>query len=197
MINYKCLEKVGEYKDGSLIWFTDREENVVYLINIGEEYYIGSTKNLHRRFCQYISALSNNKYCSPIMQKKFNEIGCFSIYILERVNNDNLFQREQLFIDLYRPTLNNITAHSWKRVNTFDFETELFERHHIRLRSFCRKYNIKPHEIKDGFRIFFKMANILDVPIWQLFVSPQELQRENHSLVCPKCGTPLELKIKE
>ncbi len=42
-----------------------------------------------------------------------------------------------------------------------------------------------------------RIANALDVPIWQLFVSPQELQKENHSLVCPKCGTPLELKIKE
>lgn len=42
-----------------------------------------------------------------------------------------------------------------------------------------------------------RIANALDVPMWQLFVSPQELQRENHSLVCPKCGTPLELKIKE
>ena len=42
-----------------------------------------------------------------------------------------------------------------------------------------------------------RIASALEVPIWQLFVSPQELQRENHSLVCPKCGTPLELKIKE
>lgn len=42
-----------------------------------------------------------------------------------------------------------------------------------------------------------KISTALNVPIWQLFVSPQELQRENHSLVCPKCGTPLELKIKE
>jgi transcriptional regulator with XRE-family HTH domain len=42
-----------------------------------------------------------------------------------------------------------------------------------------------------------RIANALDVPMWQLFASPQELQRENHSLVCPKCGTPLELKIKE
>lgn len=42
-----------------------------------------------------------------------------------------------------------------------------------------------------------RIANALEVPIWQLFISPQELQRENHSLVCPKCGTPLELKIKE
>lgn len=42
-----------------------------------------------------------------------------------------------------------------------------------------------------------RIANALDVPMWQLFASPQELQKENHSLVCPKCGTPLELKIKE
>lgn len=42
-----------------------------------------------------------------------------------------------------------------------------------------------------------KIAHALDVPMWQLFASPSDIQKSDSSLVCPKCGTPLELKIKE
>lgn len=33
--------------------------------------------------------------------------------------------------------------------------------------------------------------------MWQLFASPNEVQQAGNSLVCPNCGTPLALKIKE
>ena len=42
-----------------------------------------------------------------------------------------------------------------------------------------------------------KFASVLGVETWQLFASPEEVQSTGISLVCPKCGTPLELKIKE
>lgn len=42
-----------------------------------------------------------------------------------------------------------------------------------------------------------KFASVLGVETWQLFISPEEIQHTGNSLVCPKCGTPLELKIKE
>jgi Predicted transcriptional regulators len=42
-----------------------------------------------------------------------------------------------------------------------------------------------------------KIANALNVPMWQLFASPNEVQQAGNSLVCPNCGTPLALKIKE
>lgn len=42
-----------------------------------------------------------------------------------------------------------------------------------------------------------KFASVLGVETWQLFISPEEIQHAGSSLVCPKCGTPLELKIKE
>ena len=42
-----------------------------------------------------------------------------------------------------------------------------------------------------------KFASVLGVETWQLFISPKEIQHTGNSLVCPKCGTPLELKIKE
>lgn len=42
-----------------------------------------------------------------------------------------------------------------------------------------------------------KISTALNVPMWQLFASPNEVQQSGGSLVCPKCGTSLELKIKE
>lgn len=42
-----------------------------------------------------------------------------------------------------------------------------------------------------------RIANALDVPTWQLFVSPKEMGINKTTLVCPNCGVPLELKIKE
>lgn len=42
-----------------------------------------------------------------------------------------------------------------------------------------------------------RIADALDVPMWQLFASPSDIQKSDGSLVCPNCGTPLELKIKE
>ena len=42
-----------------------------------------------------------------------------------------------------------------------------------------------------------RIAKALNVPMWQLFASPEEIQHTGNSLVCPKCGTPLELRIKE
>ncbi len=42
-----------------------------------------------------------------------------------------------------------------------------------------------------------KLSKALDVPMWQLFASPEEVQSTGGALFCPKCHTPLELKIKE
>ena len=42
-----------------------------------------------------------------------------------------------------------------------------------------------------------RIADALNVPMWQLFASPNDIQKTDGSLICPKFGTPLELKIKE
>ncbi|MCI9608517.1 MAG: helix-turn-helix transcriptional regulator [Muribaculaceae bacterium] len=42
-----------------------------------------------------------------------------------------------------------------------------------------------------------RIADALNIPIWQLFISPEEIQREKGQLICPNCGVALELKIKE
>lgn len=42
-----------------------------------------------------------------------------------------------------------------------------------------------------------KIATALDVPIWQLFASPLEVQKgTDSSYHCPNCGHPLKIKVE-
>jgi transcriptional regulator with XRE-family HTH domain len=41
-----------------------------------------------------------------------------------------------------------------------------------------------------------RVAAALDVPMWQLFASSQEVQETKNTITCPHCGKPIELKVK-
>lgn len=43
-----------------------------------------------------------------------------------------------------------------------------------------------------------KIAAALDVPLWQLFASPEEVKEPAATITCPKCGNviPVEIEIK-
>ena len=42
-----------------------------------------------------------------------------------------------------------------------------------------------------------KIADSLGVPIWQLFVSPEEVNNVGSTLVCPHCGKPINIELKK
>lgn len=43
-----------------------------------------------------------------------------------------------------------------------------------------------------------KIASALDLPLWRLFASPEDVRKEQGTgLRCPVCGAELELKQKE
>ncbi|WP_373103541.1 helix-turn-helix domain-containing protein [Phocaeicola plebeius] len=42
-----------------------------------------------------------------------------------------------------------------------------------------------------------KIASALDVPMWQLFASPDEVAKELSGDKCPYCGNPLRIKIEK
>lgn len=45
-----------------------------------------------------------------------------------------------------------------------------------------------------------KIATALNVPMWQLFASPEEVkgnEEDKNTIVCPNCGAKLELKQKQ
>ena len=48
MIKFDKIEKVAEYKDGELNWLEGRDINAVYVILVGDEYYIGSSHYVYR-----------------------------------------------------------------------------------------------------------------------------------------------------
>ncbi len=39
-----------------------------------------------------------------------------------------------------------------------------------------------------------RIATALDVPMWQLFVSPAEVAKETKGETCPYCGQPIAIK---
>lgn len=42
-----------------------------------------------------------------------------------------------------------------------------------------------------------KIASALEVPMWQLFASPSEVQKETDGgYKCPNCGHPLKIKVE-
>lgn len=40
-----------------------------------------------------------------------------------------------------------------------------------------------------------EIANALNVPMWQLFASSEEVQKENNNIVCPHCGNSIKVTI--
>lgn len=42
-----------------------------------------------------------------------------------------------------------------------------------------------------------KIASALNVPMWQLFISPDEVAKELSGDKCPYCGNPLRIKIEK
>lgn len=44
-------------------------------------------------------------------------------------------------------------------------------------------------------KVLEKIATALDVPMWQLFASPEEVQKENDAIVCPHCGKPIKITL--
>ena len=39
-----------------------------------------------------------------------------------------------------------------------------------------------------------KIATALNVPMWQLFASPEEVTKESKGKMCPYCGQPIAIK---
>ena len=69
-----------------------------------------------------------------------------------------------------------------------------------RIKEILKEKGITQQELADKLGVtetLERIANALNVPMWQLFASPNEVQQTGNSLICPNCGTLLELKIKE
>ena len=49
---------------------------------------------------------------------------------------------------------------------------------------------------KPSYPTLEKIATALDVPMWQLFASPEEVAKESDGKVCPYCGGLIDVSVE-
>jgi len=93
---------------------------------INDKFYIGSSKNIYRRWNKHITTLNNNTHNNPKIQNSWNKHGKinFKFEIIEIVdNNDLLIEREQYFFNTMNPfdgngyNINNIAGGGYSILN--------------------------------------------------------------------------------
>lgn len=67
--------------------------------------YIGSSKNIKKRWKNHIKELNNNRHSNMFLQKDWNEYGenKFKFEILEETELDERWEVEQRYLDEYKP----------------------------------------------------------------------------------------------
>lgn len=88
-------------------------ENVIYKIsnNINDKIYIGSAVKFNLRLNQHKHNLLNNVHHSSKLQNHVNKYGFDSIVftIIEQCNENNLIEREQYYLNKFKPFFNTRT----------------------------------------------------------------------------------------
>ena len=97
----------------------------IYAITCSDRYYIGSTKNFHKRVAEHKSDLQRGKHKNTYMQRVYDKYGCFEYKILESVGDDKLIEREQVHIDRHYddPKCMNGSPHAHRAYNPWTEES--------------------------------------------------------------------------
>lgn len=85
------------------------KSGIYRILNINNgDFYIGSSKNLEKRWMIHKSKLKTGKHINCILQRSWNKYGekTFTFEIIELCNSDNLFEREQFYLDNLKPKYN-------------------------------------------------------------------------------------------
>lgn len=202
MINLQELEKVAEFKNGELNWLEGRDINAVYVILVGDEYYIGSSHYTYLRIGQHLNELQKGTHHSDKFQKKFDEKKEFEVYCLERgIEISDLKKVEFDYIKKYRPHLNVMTLVKKGEIRhePRDFKDRvkwmLKERGMTmaELASIIRTTQTSISRMlgENGNPTYDTLMKIADA----LGVEIQELFSENKTFSCPHCGKPIEVAL--
>jgi group I intron endonuclease len=67
--------------------------------------YVGSSKDISRRWNEHIRTLEANAHINPHLQNAWNKYGKnnFTFEVIEQCDGKNQYEREQYYIDLYKP----------------------------------------------------------------------------------------------
>jgi len=77
----------------------------IYKINIGDEFYIGSSIDIEQRWNNHIRACNSNR-CNRKMAAAFQKNPTLNFEVIEECTEDVLLEREQFYIDTLKPSLN-------------------------------------------------------------------------------------------
>ena len=203
MIDVSKYEKVGEYHNEYMVWFSSKRENIVYLIKFGNEFYVGSSKNIRRRFSQYIATLNKGKYSAVKVQSAFNKNKSFEVFILEHTLKDNLEEREHYYINALCPSLNiqntkkydNMNERIKKRIKTCGFTIEqVANKMGITKGGLSKALNGNP-----TIGTLRKVADVLQVPVTDFFrdeIGDAPASHIEPQQKCPYCGHDLNIKVE-
>lgn len=84
----------------------EKDEGVVYCIQIDGDMYVGSSKSLASRIKAHHTEMINGKHFSPIMQRLYNEKKRFKVYIIMRCYGKRIERAEDFVTRLLTPSMN-------------------------------------------------------------------------------------------
>ena len=82
------------------------------IVRVGtDDLYIGSSSDITKRIKRHFSQLRNNKHHSKYLQRVYNKYGqnALEVRVVEYCDVDILIQREQYYLDTYKPIFNTNT----------------------------------------------------------------------------------------
>jgi group I intron endonuclease len=137
---------------------------------INNKIYIGSSRNIKKRFYHHKGVLKNNKHCNKYLQYSYNKYGKenFIYEILEICNENIIIEREQFYIDLYNPDYNILkTAYSfsgYKKSREVIEKIALKNRGLIRTEELKKRWSIikKNNPRPDHYKLIVEKAKLLN-----------------------------------
>ena len=199
MINFQELEKVAEFKNGELNWLEGRDINAVYVILVGDEYYIGSSHYTYLRIGQHLDKLLKGEHHSCKLQEKFNVVGEFDVYSLDRGIEKNKLQLvEAKYIQQYKPTLNIALV---KEKEGLPKVREIIKEKGMTTQEVAEQMGISLSSLNQSIsgnptvKFLRRIAEVVGCQLGEFFTD--ELREDKNSITCPKCGARFVLAEKE
>lgn len=202
MINFQELEKVAEFKNGELNWLEGRDINAVYVILVGDEYYIGSSHYTYLRIGQHLKYLLTGEHHANKFQEKFNSIQEFDVFILERgIKRSELKFVEFDYIKRFQPTLNSIGFPEGEGLSFRIKEsmnrrgiTSVWLSEQVGI-SKVAVSNIITGKNSPSVDNLLKIAEALNVSVTYLLGIDDNEGGKDNSIPCPYCGKPIDVSL--
>ena len=95
------------YSNGVATWNIGEERRIVYMLEVGDKSYIGSTKNARNRIKNHLALLIKNNHKNKLLQEEFDKKGTLKAFLLGSYEpNIELLNREKYYIDKMKPNCN-------------------------------------------------------------------------------------------